>query len=322
MVASSSAIMEEKVKSTLIPTGVITMGGTLVTTTEGHEDVLLSEPKEDFKNGKIKLILGHAESWISETGKEILDSLRSSESIVMTFVDEYHQGLSAHWEGFRQQMKLVPGQLRCRAVRGSPTLGMTATSTKAEITEIKRSLGLRDENTVVLEANPVQKNLKIVKIQRPANIYGTFGMEKNDVIHPGLIDSLKDIVLDEYVHCVTNGIPFKKTILFGRKLEDLLDIHDYLCNKCPELAANPNTCPFVLYHASTGPITTKSFQERQDQISLYLTSVMLMGLGQWNLKYFYGWVTFTVLKSSCLAAYPSFFILSSLSNLFVSALFM
>ena len=81
----------------------------------------------------LKLILGHAESWVSDTGKEILDSLRSSEQIVLTFVDEFHQGLSNHWEGFRQQMKLVPGQLRGRAIRGFPTLGMTATATKGEI---------------------------------------------------------------------------------------------------------------------------------------------------------------------------------------------
>ena len=280
--------MEEKVKCPLIQTGVITMSGTLKTTIESGEDVLLSQPKEDFKSGKIKLILGHAESWVSDTGKEILDSLRSSELIVLTFVDEFHQGLSNHWEGFRQQMKLVPGQLRGRAVRGSPTLGMTATATISEISEIKRSLGLREENTVVLEANPVQKNVKIVKIQRPANIYGSFGVEKKNVHHPGLIQTLKVIFLDKYIDHAKRGIKFKKTILFGRKLEDLLDINDYLCNECPELAANPNTCPFVLYHASTGPITTKSFQERRDEINLYLTnSVMLMGIGKWNLKIVY-----------------------------------
>ena len=49
----SSAIMEEKVKSPLITTGVITMNGKLVTAVESEEEVLLSQPKEDFKSGKI-----------------------------------------------------------------------------------------------------------------------------------------------------------------------------------------------------------------------------------------------------------------------------
>ena len=219
--------------------------------------------------------------FVSETGREILDSLCSSELVVLTIVDEFHQGLSDHWEGFRQQMKLVPGQLRGRTVRGSPTLAMTATATQNEISEIKRSMGLREENTVIFEANPVQKNFKLMKIQRPANIYGTFGVEKNNVNHPGLLQTLEVIFLKKYIDHVRKGIKFKKTILFGRKLEDLLDINDYLCKECPELAADPNTCPFVLYHASTGPITTKSFQERREQINLYLTtSVMLMGLGR------------------------------------------
>ena len=53
--------MEEKVKSPLIPTGFITMSGTLKTNLDRQEDVLLSQPKEDFKTGKVRLILGHAE---------------------------------------------------------------------------------------------------------------------------------------------------------------------------------------------------------------------------------------------------------------------
>ena len=145
--------MEEKVKSPLIPTGFITMSGTLKTNLDRQEDVLLSQPKEDFKTGKVRLILGHAESFVSETGREILDSLRSSELVVLTIVDEFHQGLSDHWEGFRQQMKLVPGQLRGRTVRGSPTLAMTATATQNEISEIKRSMGLSSRRLYSLAGN-------------------------------------------------------------------------------------------------------------------------------------------------------------------------
>ena len=54
--------------------------------------------------------------------------------------------------------------MRGQAVRQAPALCMTATTTSAEIQELKLNMGLRDVNTVVLRADPVQSQFNIVKI--------------------------------------------------------------------------------------------------------------------------------------------------------------
>ena len=160
-----SSIMEEKLRSPYIPTGVISIKGSLKSSlfeSVEEEDVFLSEPFEDFKSGHLKLLLGHAESWISRVAQDILDSLRDKGLIILTIVDEAHIPLSDHWDSFRPQLKLVPGQLRGRAVKGAPTLAMTATLTPLEVNELKEVLGLRS-NTVVLKANPIQEHHKFIR---------------------------------------------------------------------------------------------------------------------------------------------------------------
>ena len=119
-------------------------------------------PVEDFKTGCLKLLLGHAESWMSRTAQDILDSLREKGLVILTIVDEAHIPLADHWDSFRPQLKLVPCQLRGRAVKGAPTLAMTATLTPAEVKELESSLGLRS-NTVLLKANPIQEHHKFVR---------------------------------------------------------------------------------------------------------------------------------------------------------------
>ena len=158
-----SSIMEEKLKTPYIPTGTISMQGGLKSSIESEdEDVSLSASIEDFKNGNVKCLIGHAESWVSKTAGEILDSLQDKGLILFSFLDEAHVPLEGHWDSFRPQMKLVPGQLRGRAVRGAPCLAMTATLTQDEVLELQKSLGLRS-NTVVLKANPIQKHHKYVR---------------------------------------------------------------------------------------------------------------------------------------------------------------
>ena len=53
-----SALMEEKIKTGLVTTGLISMKGELKLSSEdGHNS--MSKPLESFKSGEVKCILGH-----------------------------------------------------------------------------------------------------------------------------------------------------------------------------------------------------------------------------------------------------------------------
>ena len=56
-----------------------------------------SEPIDLCKTGDITLLIGHPESWLTETAAEITDSLKSKAIVVGTFVDEFQMNLSDHW---------------------------------------------------------------------------------------------------------------------------------------------------------------------------------------------------------------------------------
>jgi superfamily II DNA helicase RecQ len=161
-----SSIMNEKLKNPYITTGTISMQGNLKASTDDddEDDVTLSSSIGDFKDGTVKCLIGHAESWATETAGEVLDSLQEKGLILFSFLDEGHTILDDNWNTFRPMMKQVPGQLRGRTVRGAPCLAMTATLTPMEIEELKKSLGLRSANTVVLQANPIQGHHKYIRL--------------------------------------------------------------------------------------------------------------------------------------------------------------
>ena len=177
-------------------------------------------------------------------------------------------------------MKTVPGQLRGKTLRGAPCLAMSATATLQEIEELKVNLGLRPGNTVILRSDPVQTQFNYVKVQRPPNIYGSFGSESMDgTVKPGLVHLMNRLFFDKYVEQVKNGEPVKKSIWICRNEDDICDLYDALCERLPDQAADPLTCPFVMNHSGIGPITAESIRQRREEINLYLTtSVMLLGL--------------------------------------------
>ena len=90
-----SALMDEKLKSEFVKTGVITMQGRLKS--KESEDAYLSDPLESFKSGEIDLILGHAESWSTSTAKSIVTALTEEQSLIFLVVDEFQMNLSSHW---------------------------------------------------------------------------------------------------------------------------------------------------------------------------------------------------------------------------------
>ena len=85
--------------------------------------------------------------------------------------------------------------------------------------------------------------------------------------------------LNKYVENTRCGIPVKKAIWFFKREEDIADINDHLCECLPELADNPSKCPWVINFSSVGPATARSIRDRESEITLYLTTaVMLMGI--------------------------------------------
>ena len=129
-------------------------------------------------------------------------------------------------------MKTVPGLLRGKGRKGSPFLATSATATPLEIEELKQEMGLRNSNTVVLKADPIQNQFMFVRVKRPANIHGSFGSENSaGELQPGLIDTLNKLYMDRYVHDMKNGVPVKKAIWFFRNENDIADVYDELCDR-------------------------------------------------------------------------------------------
>ena len=64
---------------------------------EEAEEASLSAPVEQFTAGEIGLIIGHPESWLTDTAKKITGALKDEGKLVFSFVDEYQMNLSSHW---------------------------------------------------------------------------------------------------------------------------------------------------------------------------------------------------------------------------------
>jgi hypothetical protein len=129
-------------------------------------------------------------------------------------------------------MKTVPGHLRGKCVKKSPTLAMSATATEQEIEELKVDLGLRSTNTVILKADPIQSQFNYIRVQRPGNIHGCYGSENSvGELQPGLIHTINEIFLDTYVQKIQSGAEVKKSIWLFRNENDIADVYDDLCER-------------------------------------------------------------------------------------------
>ena len=122
-------------------------------------------------------------------------------------------------------MSTTPGMLRGQAVRHAPSLCMTATATTVEVKELTEMTGFRDQNTVVLSADPVQSQFNIVRVERPPNIRGTCGVqEMNGTIKPGLGQLMRRLIFDKFVERIKEGLPVKKSLWLCRKISDVADL--------------------------------------------------------------------------------------------------
>ena len=95
---------------------------------------------------------------------------------------------------------------------------------------------------------------------------------------------MRELYLDSFVDGVRNGTAVKKAIWFFKKEEDIADANDYLCECLPQLADDPESCPWVVNFSFIGPATALSIRNREGEITLYLTTaVMLMGIDLKNM---------------------------------------
>ena len=92
-----SALMEEKLKTPVIKTGLITMKGDLKMSSDVLGEAVLTDPIDMFKNGDIGVILGHPESWETDTARDIIEALRKEDMIIFSFLDEFQMNLSSFW---------------------------------------------------------------------------------------------------------------------------------------------------------------------------------------------------------------------------------
>ena len=76
-------IMAEKLSSSIVPTGVISMTGELKASLEEKDGVKLSAPEESFLDGSLPCLFGHPESWLSEKGRESIKKLYKRSRILM-----------------------------------------------------------------------------------------------------------------------------------------------------------------------------------------------------------------------------------------------
>ena len=91
--------------------------------------------------------------------------------------------------------------------------------------------------------------------------------------------------MDKFVESIRAGVPVKKSIWFFKKEEDIADVNDHLCEQLPEFCKDPSKCPWVVNFSSIGPVTASSIRDREGEISLYLsTAVMLMGIDLSNIQ--------------------------------------
>ena len=96
-----SMIMEEKMKSPIVPTAVVTMSGQIKQNLDENYEAELSSPVEAVLRGEFPLLIGHPESWSNQVGQKLLRDLQQKDLVLLNFVDELHQGLEEHWNSIR-----------------------------------------------------------------------------------------------------------------------------------------------------------------------------------------------------------------------------
>ena len=96
-----SVIMEEKMRDKTFPTAVVTMCGQIKQSLDDKGEAVISSSVEALLQGDCPILIGHPESWSNPVGQDLLRKLQQNGRIILSFVDELHQGLESHWNSIR-----------------------------------------------------------------------------------------------------------------------------------------------------------------------------------------------------------------------------
>ena len=147
--------------------------------------------------------------------------------------------------------------------------------------------GIKFSDTTVILISPVLHNHLYVALRKPPSNYGFYGKNSHSLTPQriGSLHILWRIYFKNFVSDLKEGKVPKKAILFVKRLDDLMEIDDFLNDELGHLtvAQNPNTCPWVTNSSATGVVTAEKIRQRarEENSSIYLyitTSVMLFGL--------------------------------------------
>ena len=208
-----------------IPTIAVDIGGQMYGKKNGLR-VLLSE--DDVLSGDYVRMIMHPESLMNNQVEALMLKLKINQRILGVFIDEFHIMLPMHWQSFRPEMEEQTGRLRVFLRKGAPTGALSATATQDDVSMTIQILGLKSE-PVLLAENPLQSHFKFVMLHRQSDNYGFDGyMDLNRNYHPGLLDQLKLIYIDEYVRCIEEKQEPKPAIIFFRTESQLINLLNYL----------------------------------------------------------------------------------------------
>ena len=275
-------LLMQSLSNNLCKAAMITMGGEVV---DGGRKGELSHSLDYILTDEVKLVVGHAESFATTTGKKLLAELERRGLIRLIVFDEVHTAL--HWRGFREDIMRLSASIIAYAP-AAPVCLMSAKVTTQELRTLTKVLDLTP-SPVLLANSPLQGHIKISFVQRPANVYGVAGVEDEggEVVRPGLIQILDRVYFNPMFADLAAGVKPKRAIIFFRGLEKQAEVATYLRARTGQRSAKD--AMFVSIHSELRPptvegvtncdrgvenIRVQSFLPGKAHILLFLASVM------------------------------------------------
>ena len=233
----------------------------------------------DITSGKYVLLCGHPEAFAHKTGQATLRDLAKKKMIKAVLSDEVHLGTEGHWNTIRPNMLRKIFSVKVHAVPKAPLGCFTATITDSELKTVQLVAG-RKKPMTVLAQGPIQRNFKVVLVQRPPSQVPFLGdTDCKGVFKPGLLLLLRVLVLDEFLAKFRAGDleSFPTTIIFFRNSESMVKCNMFLREETGQRTYD--TSSFVMNHSNLSSTDEAVIHSRRDVYKLFLTtSRMLLGM--------------------------------------------